>query len=379
MSYDRKIDQVCPHDVVGEALYFSADRQTVRPLRPISSFRSVKVRLNGVSEVPSQGLHLAALAKGSKKGPFTITGGTNDTIVVRVNSGLDQTLTAQAGQQITAKALARDLNQQLSRAAFQEVNNTLQLKSEQLGPTASVFVGSTGSLASTIGLTSDRMWRGVTTAPGWSLINMPGTLDDRPHRLVLFDRPLKGFGDYVELDYNTVRQECRRCGGIGVENDWRYTRRGDTHEVRDDALLLQENLKFTYTVKGSNRFHVWYGTSILQVVGQKMSDGGLIQNTISAELSEGFRRWQNIKKQQEETVGQDVSDKEYPMALTALEIEQSTEDPTVIYISATVINRSQQPIQIERGVRVPEPVDLLGQTAQQGVISQSLRGASRIG
>jgi len=379
MSYDRKIDQVCPHEIVGEPLYFSADRQTIRPLRPISSFRSVKVRLNGVSEVPSQGLHLAAVAQSSKKGPFTIREGSNDTINIKVNQGADQVLSAAPGNKITAVALATDLNRQLSQAAFTVVNGTLQLKSKRLGPQASVFVGSTGTLATTLGFTQNRMWRGLTSACGWSLINLPTTLSDRPHRLIVMDEPVKGFGSYVEIDYNTVRQECRRCGGVGVENDWRYSRRGDTHEVRDEALLIQEALKFTYTIKGSNRFHAWYGTSILNVVGQKMSNGGLVQNIISSELSEGFRRWQNIKQQQEDTVGQDVSDKEYPSALTALNVEQSTEDPTVIYINATVVNRSRQPIQIERGVRVPLPADLLGSTAQQGVIRQSLIGASRIG
>ena len=379
MSYDRKIDQICPHEVVGEPLYFSPDRQTIRPLRPISSFQSVKVRLNGVVEVPSQGIHLPALAKGSKKGPFTITGGSNDIINIKVNQGSDQVLTATPGRQITANALAFDLNRQLSGANFSVVNGSLQLRSDRPGPQASVFVGSTGTLANTLGFTQNRLWRGITAEAGWSLVNVPTTLSDRPHRLIVMDAPVQGFGSYVEIDYNTVRQECRRCGGVGVENDWRYSKRGDTGEVRDEALLIQEALKFTYTVKGSNRFHAWYGTSILNVIGQKMSNGGLIQNIVSSELTEGFRRWQNIKQQQEQAVGQEVSDKEYPSAITALNVEQSTEDPTVIYINATIVNRSRQPIQIERGVRVPEPMDLLGATAQQGVIRQSLYGASRIG
>jgi len=379
MSFDRKIDQVCPHEVVAEPLYLSTDRQTVRPLRPIGSFRSVRLRLNGLIEVPSEGVHIAAKAMGSRRGPFNITSGVNDTMVVQVNQGDEQVLTAPPGNSIPASNLVSALNQQISKARFEVFNETLQLKSEAIGPYASLFIGSSGSLATTLGLTQNRLWRGVQTVPGWSLVNLPGALPDRPLRLVLFDEKLKGFSDYVELDYATIRQECRRCGGVGVENDWRYTQQGNTVEVRDEALLIQEILKFTYTVKGSNRFHGWYGTSVLTVVGQKLSNGGLVQNILSSELQEGFRRWQNIKKQQEETVGQEVSDAEYPLAISAVNVEQSTEDPTVIYVGTTVINRSRQPIQIERGVRVPEPLDLLGSTAQEGVIRQSLSGYSRIG
>ena len=33
MSFDRKIDQICTHRVVEEALFLNADFQTLRPLR----------------------------------------------------------------------------------------------------------------------------------------------------------------------------------------------------------------------------------------------------------------------------------------------------------------------------------------------------------
>ena len=236
-----------------------------------------------------------------------------------------------------------------------------------------LFIKSNGStLADTLGLPTNRGWRGQKVFPGWSLVRDPNTLADQPTRYLLFDDLFTGTQDYVELNYVTVRSECRRCHGLGVENDWRYGATGEVAQVRDEALLLQEVLKAIYTVQGSNPFHRWYGSNILNTVGRKLSSSGLVQNLIVADIHESFRRWQTVKRKQEEEVGQIVSDAEYPLRLLSVLLEQSQHDPTVVFVNSTVQNRSQQPIQIERGIKLPQPLDLLGSTAQQGVIRQSL-------
>jgi hypothetical protein len=55
-----------------------------------------------------------------------------------------------------------------------------------------------------------------------------------------------------------------------------------------------------------------------------------------------------------------------------VDLQQSTQDPTVITVVVTIQNRSRQPIQISRGLKLPQPLDLLGSTQQQGLIRQSL-------
>ena len=80
MSYDRQLNQVCPHLVVEEYLLMRGDLQVATPLRPISSINSVIVRINGVTQVPSSGIDLPAQSTGSLRSPFTITPGVNDTI-----------------------------------------------------------------------------------------------------------------------------------------------------------------------------------------------------------------------------------------------------------------------------------------------------------
>jgi hypothetical protein len=187
----------------------------------------------------------------------------------------------------------------------------------------------------------------------------------------VFDEALRGFSDYAEIDYSTVQQECRRCGGVGIEHDWRYSGHGEIIKLRDEALLQQEILKMVYSIQGTNVFHPWYGTVLVESLGSKILNGALVQSTLTAAIQQGFQRWQSIKKQQEEAVGQFVSDKEYPYLLTNVSVKQSTCDPTVMFVGMTVHNRAvQQPFQLTRGVKIPQPDDLLGSTQSQGILRQ---------
>jgi phage baseplate assembly protein W len=379
MSFDRKIDQLCTHRVTEEALFMEDDYQTVRPLRPIASVAFTVVRVNGVATVPTEGVQLSASVVGAKPGPFTITEGVNDRLILSIDGGADQILIAEDGKKIPVKQVVRNLNGLVRDGIFEEVGPKVSLRTGRKGKHAFLHIKNGSTLASVLGLVQDRVFRGVVSVPGWSIVRDPNTLDDRPSRLVVFDKPLRGFADYVELNYTTIREECRRCGGLGVENDWVYGRTGNTIEVRDEALLLQEILKIMFTLRGSNPFHPWYGTLLTDTIGRKLSAGGIVQNLIVSEITTAFSRWQDIKRQQEESVGQFVSDREFPFQLLNVRVEQSTQDPTVIFVTASVQNRSGQPIDIERGIRLPEPSDLLGATAAQGVFRASLSSFSKVG
>lgn len=372
MSYDRKLDQICPHRVTEEALFLDASSTVVRPLRPISSANSVEFRLNGAVTVPSPGVYTPAQVLGSREGPFTITPGVNDTLRVKVNDTPEQVVVLPGGVKIPPDKVAQLLSTQLKGVRVFVENRRIGLTTDRKGKTATLFIPTTATLAATLGMPTPRQWRGKTVAPGWTLVNDPNTLLDRPTKLIVFDEPLKGFSDYVEMNYVTLQQECRRCGGLGVESDWLYGVTGEVVQVTDEALLIQEVQKLMYTVKGTNSFHLWYGTSILESVGKKLTAGAVLQNTLVADIYAAFGRWQSIKKQQEENVGQFVSDREYPFRLLAVNLQQSQQDPTVIFISITIQNRSGDPIQIERGIRLPQPVDLLGSTQAQGIYRESL-------
>jgi len=372
MSFDLQIDQVCPHEVVEEALFVADDRQTVRPIRPISSTTSVKVLLNNEVSVPSEGVSLPAKTSGTKRGPFSVTTGVDDTLDISVNQGSVQTAVLPALDRMDAARVAALLNRQVRGITFSVVNERLALSTLESGPANSFFIESTSTAASVFGFQAHRNYRGQQLVPGWTLVGDPTTLEDRPTRLVIFDEPLRSGSDFVEISYVTIREECRRCGGVGVEHDWRYDRNGKIIELRDEALLIQELQKDFYTIQGSNPLHTWYGTQLIESIGKKMAAGGFTQNIITADLYQAFNRWQSIKRQQEENVGQTVTDREFPFRLLSVVLEQSTQDPTVVFVTCTVQNRSSEPIQLTRGLQLPEALELPDTTG--GTIRQSLSG-----
>lgn len=376
MSFDRQIDQVCTHLIVEELLAIGDDRVTVTPIRPISSFDSVRVRLNGVVDCPVTGVDIPATGVASRSGPYTITSSSNQ-LVFTVYSGATQTVTLPVATKISADRLVDLLNTQCQGISFFIERNTIRFKTNLSGDGATVYFFPQSTMGPVLGIPLAKEFRGRRTVPAWTLVSDPNTLSDRPKRLIVFDEPLKGFQDYVEVNYTTVREECRRCGGLGVENDWRYGIDGNVAEVRDEALLIQEMQKAIYTQSGSNIFHPWYGTSLLDNVGKKGNLAGLVQTTIVSDVQQMFRRWQAIKTQQERDVGQPVSDEEFPFRLMSVDIEQSNSDPTVIFVNITLQNRSFKPVQISRGLRLPASLSF--SSAGQGTIRQSLNGISQAG
>lgn len=371
MSYDRLIDQVCPHAVSEELLFVEPDRKVVKPSRPIASFDSLKVRIDGVATVPSSGIFSPASVVSTAQEPFVVTP-TQSTLVVQVGLEEPQVAVLPPSSGMSISEFTDRLNRQLVGLTFEARGHRVAAVTVAKGEGA-IFKFVYGStLASTLGFSLNRVWRGKTIYPGWTLVNASLTLLDRPQRWIVFDRPLRTVSSFIEIDYTTQRQECRRCGGLGVENDWLYGVDGSVFEAWDEFLLIQELTKILYTLQGTNPFNTWYGTDLLDLIGRKLVLNGVLQTAIHTNVLQAFRRWQSIKKQQEGTVGQEVSDAEYPYRLLGIKVNASDDDPTVIYVEIEVQNRSFNKIQITRGLRIPQPYDLLGSTTAQGVLRQSL-------
>jgi phage baseplate assembly protein W len=286
--------------------------------------------------------------------------------------GSAQDVTLPASNKLDAGLLVDYINTRIRGVTFEAKDSRIVMRTLDVGRQAAVFVLATSTFLAHAGIPTNREYRGRQIAPGWTIVNDPTTLPDRPARLIVFDEPLRGLGDYVEINYTTIREECRRCGGVGKENDWRYGLNGEVVQVVDEALLIQEITKIFYTRQGSNQFHTWYGTHILDAIGRKITPSGFLQNFIVSDLQQAFRRWQSIKKAQEENVGQEVTDREYPFALQDVKLKQSTQDPTVIFVKCTIQSRSADPIQLERGLRFPVPLSVTDPNNATGTIRGSL-------
>lgn len=343
MSYDRHLDQTCAHHVLDERVQ-SEDGFTLRPLKPIASASSVRVRLNGFHEVPPSGLVAPSHLYGSKVGPFTILPNQN---TLRINLATNLiTVTAPHGFGIPLKRLIQVFTEQTKDVVFREIKGRLQITGRDM------MQVSPSPLVDTFGF-PPTLSRPMLLSPGWSLVVDPREKYAIPYRYLVFDAPFLTGDTFGEISYTTAQQDCRRCQGTGLEFDWRYDRSGNTGEVRDDALLLQEMLKIFLTDLGSNPFHPWYGTSLQSRIGSKITDGKAVQASITADISDAFRKWQSIKRAQENDVGQFVSDHEFPNRLLGVSTKQDPLDPSAFYVTVLIQKRSGQVVDLTRGFKLP--------------------------
>lgn len=371
MSFDRHIDQVCPHQIIEEPLFIGGDRQTISPKGHIASSNSVRVRLNGEIEVPPYGAFCPIRVTGRMKEPFFFKAGDNDHFTIQTHNRTKEVRLGMNGH-FSAHQVVQVLNRQIKEVTFQALGKQVQVQSGDEGPQATLSFD--GPLTQVLGFSNRRVWRGVQVAPGWTLVTDPRTLDDRPRRLIVFDEPLRSDG-FVEIDYVTVKQECRRCGGTGYEHDWRYSKEGNTGEVRHEALLLQELQTLIFTVKGSNPFHRQFGTSIIDAIGKKQVNVGLTASLLESDITMAFNMWQSIKRQQENVVGQHVSDEEFPNRLVGVDVRPSAKDPTVMFIDITVQNRSGRRVDLSRGFKLPYSMA----EDQYGLIRDSINKYVQVG
>lgn len=330
-----------------ELLTVSDDRTTVTPLRPISSANSIVLRLNGETLALQEGVFTGASVVSAKEGPFNLTGAS---LTLSLAGAADQVYTSPTGVGVSARRVADYLNLGLVGAQFDvSSRGRLEVRSLNKGPAATLKLS--GPLAVQLGFPPGREYRGTTICPPWSIVNDPNTLLDRPLKLIIFDEPLRTSANYVEIDYATLREECRRCGGLGREQDWRYSR-GKVVEARDEDLLLQEFTKALFTIKGSNPFAPWYGSDLERRIGGKQVSGGLVKSLITQDVHETWRNYQNIKRQYEAT-GARLTDAEYPYQLNQVSVTDHPSDPTTLYLHITISSRSLRPTPITRALKLP--------------------------
>lgn len=169
---------------------------------------------------------------------------------------------------------------------------------------------------------------------GFRLVRDPLAND----RVIRFDRKLRSVDDFFEVSYFTSRSNCRRCGGLGLENDIRYNGKGVVVTVADAEKLLQDVRKMIFTVRGSNLFHPWYGAGLQEYIGRKAGNIDIIKGMIHSDIITSLDRMKSIQKQQ--AFVQPVTDGEALVGVTGITVEQDDADPTILRVGVTVINRA---------------------------------------
>lgn len=339
MSKDLKLKHRCPHRIIEEWLAIEDDRQTLRTLRDPSS-KQIEVKVNKIP-VPKKGLGSQAAITGKLPQPFTIIAGNNDSFIVSLNGEPDITLALPPGPRQGAASIVNFLKANLpDKVLVSEDLGRIVLTTRDAGPNASIFLKN-GTTHATLGFRTNRFYRGRTVIPSWNVYkDEQRPLDERAQKIV-FAKPFRSDDDIFELSYFTRAEDCRRCQGLRIEDDIRYDDHGEPIFVRNLDLLVQEVQKIIFTIKGSNIFHTWYGTSILDLVGSKIIGGGsILESQLVNEIGNALQNYRDIKLQQQQTVP--VTDEEFLLRVTQLEVIQDPQDPTIFDIQIGLRSRANQ-------------------------------------
>lgn len=341
MTKDFRLKHRCPHRVEREWRATERDNQTLRTARNPSSSKAVELYIND-QRIPKDGLRGDVEISGRDSGPFDIDR-SNDTFKFQINSEPVRTLDLPHGINLSAEQIADHLDDQTSKLDISSERGFMQievLKNEKRAENAHNLFLKGGSSHETLGLPEKRFYDTPMIRPGWSITKDPFGASE-VDKLIYFDQPLRTRDDVIEVSYQTIASECRRCMGLKIEDDIRFDSNGQPEMIDGLGLLIQEVEKIVFTEKGSNVFHPWYGTEMVDQIGTKITESNdLVKTQLRSTISQTLDEYKDIKQQQAKI--QPVSNQEFLLKVKSIIIEQDPSDPTVFDIQVHLMNKARQ-------------------------------------
>jgi len=344
MSKELSILAKCPHETNEDRVSLSSDRLSLFTSQPIGSAYSVQILINDDTNliVPQSGLQIPAQLTAAGSGPFNIKPG-GDTITISTNS-LGITVALPKGSRVTTNTIVKLLRSKTSELAFSNVNGHIYIADlTAVGRKSSLKVS--GSGADSLGFSIQKGAVGKTLYPSWRVKKDLST----GVRYIAFSEPIKK-NPIFKVSYTSTPDSCLRCGGSAVENDWRYDSSGDNILIQNEDLLNQAAVKIVFTLKGSNPFHPFYGTELLNRVGQKAIAS--VANIINEDVRRALLAMQRLQREQGKI--QTVTFKEQLLSIDSIQTIPDPDDPTAFDVDIYLRNASNEPINLTVFFTVPQ-------------------------
>jgi phage baseplate assembly protein W len=364
MSFDFQLGHACPHLTIEEEVLLGSDRRELRTRQPVASSSRVRITANDEVTIPSNGLYSRAQVTGSLSGPFRIVKNEQRlTLSNRTQVVADVALPI--GSRIDTDRVVAVLDAAVRNAGatihVENVNGYLRVTDfSEDGLRSQVRVA--GAAASAVGFINQVRARGRQVYPSWnfaetSVIQSSRDLTFRyvSARFPRFDQPVRG-NPVFKVTYTTMQQQCRRCQGLAIENDYRIAANGEPLTIENEDLLNQGVLKILSTIKGSNPFHPEYGTLLLTRIGTKAVGAGVtsINEDVVIALNV-FQRLQTLQGQYQE-----VSPRERLASLISVNTTPSEIDPTIFEVEIVASNAANVPVVINTVYAAPGTAALAG-------------------
>lgn len=171
-------------------------------------------------------------------------------------------------------------------------------------------------------------------------------------RMVFFHKKWKSTEDYFEVCYNTMVNTCPKCVGLKTLDDIHFDARGELATLRNEELLLQNLEKFTVTAKGSNPFHRWLGTTLIQLLGTKLTDMDFMTTRVTQEINATLSALQDLQQQYIQA-GRFMTTGEQLDKIVEIKVKRGTEDPTIVRADIAVRAKSGKTVTYSQYMRMP--------------------------
>ena len=371
MSVEVRAGWPCPHLVMEESVTLGEDRRTLQTRAPIGGAGSVRILVNSLQYVPSDGLNSAAVLTASRTGPYQISrcSGVNgpDANLLKITTGSGTAnIRLPTGVRQTVATIQRTLR--LSPAndlvSVSSSGGALSLtERNDTGHSSFIRVSERGAAA--LGFTQLGA-RGAQVYPAWELASredvypttIPGVSIVKA-RYPKFRKPLRGNPTF-KVTYAAMPERCPRCGGTYVENDYRFNPNGEIITIVNEDLLYQACLKAILTVQGSNSYHPAYGSKMTTRIGRKIV--GASAALVKEDVTNALAKVQTLQSGQMRY--QSVNSREMLYSIDTVDVRISTEDPTIFFVDVFVRNAAGKPVQLSTVFSVPGTIALAGSNNQ---------------
>lgn len=174
----------------------------------------------------------------------------------------------------------------------------------------------------------------AVSMPLYSIVSDPQALMPNLSRKVYFKKKWNSVEDFFELTYITISDFCPKCVGFNYIDDVSYNTQGDFLTLINEILLLQNLEKFTVTELQSNPFQLFIGTTLVKLLGQRVSDPSYLSSKVTQEINNTLSVLKQLQKQYQNT-GRAVTQGELLDQVSNISVQFDTVDPSILRAEVT--------------------------------------------
>lgn len=168
---------------------------------------------------------------------------------------------------------------------------------------------------------------------------------------IYFKKPVRSQDNIFEVSYYTDEANCRRCHGLRIEDDIRFSIQGKPLIVEDNQKLIQDVNKFVFTILGSNPFHELIGTNAFLLIGEKFSNLTLTSLKLQQEITTTLQVY--LERQISQATVQEVTDAEFLYKIISVDIQRNDQDPSIVDVRVVFSNRTFGESEISEEITIP--------------------------